>query len=131
MSEKVTVMDTEIELLKRIYDCFNTKNIDGVLAVLSCDVAWANAMDGGHVHGREAVREYWTRQWAMVDPHVEPVSFTEAMDGSIIVEAHQTIRDLDGTPLQGQTHGLKDKTVGHIFRFQDQKVIRFDVRDGD
>jgi hypothetical protein len=29
-------------------------------------------MDGGYVHGREAVREYWTRQWTMVSPHVEP-----------------------------------------------------------
>ena len=34
-----------------------------MLAVLADDVAWANGMDGGHVHGREAVREYWTRQW--------------------------------------------------------------------
>ena len=32
-----------------------------------------NGMDGGHVLWPEAVREYWTRQWAMVSPHVEPV----------------------------------------------------------
>ena len=25
-------------------------------------------MDGGYVHGPEAVREYWTRQWTMVSP---------------------------------------------------------------
>jgi hypothetical protein len=37
------------ELLKRIYDCFNARDIDGVLAVLADDVAWANGMDGGHV----------------------------------------------------------------------------------
>src|ERR1700757_637105 len=55
-------MDGDVELLKRIYDRFNARDIDGVLAVLADDVAWANGMDGGHVHGREAVREYWTRQ---------------------------------------------------------------------
>src|SRR5215470_14969634 len=61
-------MDGDVELLKRIYDRFNARDIDGVLAVLADDVAWANGMDGGHVHGREAVREYWTRQWTLVSP---------------------------------------------------------------
>ncbi len=123
-------MDSDIEVLKRIYDLFNRRDIDGVLALLAHDVAWADGMDGGHVHGREAVRHYWTRQWTMVSPHVEPVSFTEAADSSIVVEVEQIIRDLDGKPLQDQTHGLKDKTVGHVFRLQEGKVIRFDIRDG-
>jgi ketosteroid isomerase-like protein len=122
-------MDSDTEVLKRIYDYFNERDIDGVLAVLAKDVAWANGMDGGHVHGREAIREYWTRQWTMVSPHVEPVSFTEAADGSIVVEVKQVIRDLKGKPLQDQTHGLKDKTVGHVFRMHEGKVIRFDIRD--
>jgi hypothetical protein len=41
----------------------------------------------------------------------------------------QTIRDLDGNPLQGQTHGLKDKTVGHVFHFRDGKVAQFDIEE--
>jgi ketosteroid isomerase-like protein len=122
-------MDSDIEVLKRIYDRFNKRDIYGVLAVLANDVAWANGMDGGHVHGREAVRDYWTRQWTMVSPHVEPVSFTEAADSSIVVEVKQVVRDLEGKPLPDQTHGLKDKTVGHVFRLQEGKVIRFDIRD--
>jgi ketosteroid isomerase-like protein len=121
-------MDGDIEVLKRIYDRFNARDIDGVLAALADDVAWANGMDGGHVHGREAVREYWTRQWAMVSPHVEPVDFTKEADGSIVAEVRQTVRDLEGKPLQGQTHGLKDKTVGHVFCLQAGKVTRFDIR---
>ena len=55
-------MDGDLDVLKRMYDRFNARDIDGVLAALADDVAWANGMDGGHVHGREAVREYWTRQ---------------------------------------------------------------------
>jgi ketosteroid isomerase-like protein len=121
--------DGEIELLKHIYDRFNARDIDGVLAFLADDVAWANGMDGGHVFGREAIREYWTRQWAMVSPHVHPASFTKAPDGSIVAEVQQSVRDLEGKPVEGQTHGLKDKTVGHIFRLQDGKVTRFDIRD--
>jgi ketosteroid isomerase-like protein len=122
-------MDSDIEVLKRIYDLFNKRDIDGVLAALAHDVAWANGMDGGHVHGHEAVRDYWTRQWTMVSPHVEPVSFTEAADGSIVVKVKQVVRDLEGKPLRDQTRGLKDKTVGHVFRLQEGKVIRFDIRD--
>ncbi len=121
--------DREIEVLKHIYDRFNARDIDGVLAFLTDEVAWANGMEGGHVFGREAVREYWTRQWTMVSPHVDPVSFTKAVDGSIVAEVQQSVRDLEGKPLEGQTHGLKDKTVGHIFRLQDGKVTRFDIRD--
>ena len=63
-------MDDDVKVLERIYDRFNARDIDGVLTVLTDDVAWANGMDGGHVHGREAVREYWTRPWTIVSPHV-------------------------------------------------------------
>jgi hypothetical protein len=78
---------------------------------------------------REAVREYWTRQWTLVSPHVEPVSFHRTADGAIIAEVRQSVRDLEGKPLQGQTHGLKDKTVGHVFRFREGKVARFVIQD--
>lgn len=123
-------MDDDVELLERIYARFNARDMDGVLRALTADVAWANGMDGGHVHGREAVRAYWTRQWAMVSPHVEPVRFERTANGAILAEVRQTVRDLDGQPLQGPTHGLKDKTVGHLFRLRDGKVARFDIQDG-
>ena len=118
----------DVDVLKHIYDRFNARDIDGVLAALADDVIWANGMDGGHVHGREAVRQYWTRQWAVVSPHVEPVTFDEALDGSIVAEVRQTVRDLEGRPLQDQAHGLKDKLVEHVFRLRDNKVVRFDIR---
>jgi len=57
------------------------------------------------------------------------VSFRRAADGAIIAEVRQSVCDLDGKPLQGQTHGLKDKTVGHVFRFREGKVARFDIQD--
>ena len=122
-------MDGDVEILTRIYDRFNARDMDAVLTVLTEDVVWANAMDGGHVHGREAVRAYWTRQWTMVSPNVEPLGFHRAQDGAIIAEVRQSVRDLEGKPLEGQTHGLKDKTVGHVFRLREGKVARFDIQD--
>ena len=119
----------DIDLLKRLYDRFNARDIDGVLVALAVDVAWANGMDGGHEHGHEAVRAYWTRQWSMIDPHVEPVAFTRREGDVVVAEVRQTILDLEGRPLAGQDHGLKDKTVGHVFHLRGGKVIRFDIED--
>lgn len=119
----------DIEVIKEMYERFNARDIDGVLAAVADDVAWANGMDGGHVHGHEAVRDYWKRQWAVVSPHVEPTVFQQTANGAVAVEVIQSVFDLDGQPLNGQTHRLKDKTVMHIFRMDGNKVARFDIQD--
>ena len=120
-------MDPDIELLGQIYERFNARDVDGVLTALDDDVVWATRMDGGHLRGREAVRAYWMRQWAVVSAQVEPVGFRRTADGAILAEVRQTVRDLDGNPLQEQTHGLADKTVGHLFHLREGRVARFDI----
>ena len=114
-------MSDEVELLKRVYDRFNARDIETVLAAMREDVIWANGMEGGHVHGRNEVRSYWTRQWAIIDPHVEPVAFTEGPEGEVVVEVHQVVRDLNGNL-------LADKMVGHVFRIENHLIKRFDIR---
>ena len=114
-------MSDNVELLRRIYDRFNARDMETVLAALREDVIWANGMEGGHVHGREGVRSYWTRQWAVVDPHVEPVAFAEGPKAEVIVEVQQVVRDLKGNL-------LVDKMVGHIFQVKNGLVRRFDIR---
>lgn len=118
-----------VQIIKSVYQSFNARDIDGVLATLAEDVAWANGMDGDHVRGRKGVRDYWTRQWAVVSPFVEPVAFDDSEDGVVAVEVIQSVFDLNGQPLEGQTHGLKDKTVTHIFRMEGDKIVRFDIQD--
>ena len=110
-----------MQLLQRLYDGFNARDIENVLAFLHEDVTWANGMEGGYVHGRDGVRSYWTRQWAMIDPRVEPVGFSTSPDGAIVVQVHQTVRDLQGNVLH-------DKMVGHIFRLENELVKRFDIQ---
>jgi len=114
-------MSREIELIEHVYERFNARDLDGVLAVMHADVMWANGMEGGHVHGRDGVRLYWTRQWATIDPHVEPVGLSTGPDGEIVVEVHQRVRDLAGNL-------LSDKMVGHIFRIEDGQIRQFDIR---
>ncbi len=114
-------MSDEVEFLIHVYDRFNARDMEAVLAALHEEVVWANGMDGGHVFGREGVRSYWTRQWAIYDPHVEPVSFSESGDGNTVVEVHQTVRNLQGEL-------LVDQMIGHIFRIENGFVKRFDIR---
>jgi len=113
-------MSGDAEILRHLYDRFNARDIDGALAAMHEEVDWANGMEGGHVHGRESVRRYWLRQWTMIDPHVEPLGFSTGPDG-VVVEVHQTVRNLGGTL-------LSDEMVGHIFRIEDGLITRFDIR---
>jgi ketosteroid isomerase-like protein len=83
------VTQTHQTLLIKAYADFDARDIDAVLSVMHPDVAWANGMEGGHVHGYEAVREYWTRQWKLVDPYVEPRGFQHDERGRIVVDVHQ------------------------------------------
>jgi hypothetical protein len=112
----------DVNLLKHVYGRFNARDIEAVLAALDENVAWANGMEGGHVQGRDQVRSYWTRQWAMVDPHVEPVAFSRGSEGETIVEVHQVIHDLDGKL-------LLDRMIGHVFKIADGLITRFDIRE--
>src|SRR4051812_19656953 len=114
-------MSDQVELLERLYDRFNARDMESVLAAMHDDVVWANGMEGGHVHGRDGVRSYWTRQWAMIDPRVEPVEFSMGAEGEILVEVHAVVRDLSGNLLE-------DKMVGHVFRIDNGLVKRFDIR---
>ncbi|MGH9631947.1 MAG: nuclear transport factor 2 family protein [Bryobacteraceae bacterium] len=114
-------MPGEVEILKRVYDRFNARDIETALAAMHEDVTWANGIEGGHVYGRDAVRSYWTRQWTLIDPHVEPVSFCAGSGGEIVVQVHTIVRDLEG-------HVFADQMVDHIFRFENGSVRRFDIR---
>jgi len=74
------------ELLIRTYDLFNRRDIDSVLATMHPDVDWPNGMEGGRIHGHEAVRQYWLRQWNQINPQVEPRGFHTDPTGAIVVE---------------------------------------------
>jgi hypothetical protein len=115
-------MDGNVELLRHIYNRFNARDIDAVLAVLADDVAWANGMDGGHVHGREAIREYWTKQWAVIQPQVDPLRISNRGDGTMVVEVRQVVHDLEGKL-------LLDEGVRHVFRIEGDLITRFDIEN--
>jgi hypothetical protein len=109
-------------LLRHLYERFNARDMESLLKTMNLDVMWANGMEGGHVYGHDGVRSYWTRQWAMIAPHVEPIAFSTNANGTVTVEVHQTVRDLKGRV-------LSDKTVRHLFHLENGLIKRFDIQN--
>jgi len=110
------------ELLKRAYAAFNARDIPGALATMRPDVVWPNGMEGGTVHGHEGVRAYWTRQWGLIDPHVDPVTFETDSGGRIVVGVHQVVRDLTGKV-------LVDRMVEHIYSLRDGLIESMTIQE--
>jgi hypothetical protein len=95
-------------IIEQAYSAFNTRNIDGALALMTQDVSWPKASEGGKVVGKEEIRAYWTRQWDEFDPHVEPLAMTEDDGGKTRVRVHQLVKSLQGNI-------LSDSEVLHVF----------------
>ena len=81
-------------LIKQAYSAFNKRDIDGALALMTEDVSWPKASEGGKVVGKEEIRAYWTRQWVEFDPRVEPLAVTEGDGGKVRVRVHQLVKSL-------------------------------------
>ena len=113
-------MSDEIDLLKRLYHEFNARNIDAVLGVMQANVKWPNGWEGGYVVGHDAVRDYWTRQWAQIDPSVTPEGFESLPDGRLRVRVHQVISDRAGKL-------TSDKFVNHTYSFAAGKISGMEI----
>jgi ketosteroid isomerase-like protein len=110
------------EVVKTAYSFFNARDMDAVLKTMHEDVDWPNGMEGGRVHGHAGVRDYWTRQWSMFDPHVEPVGFETEADGRIAVTVHQVVRELSGKI-------LLDQMIEHVYRVEDGLIRNMEIRE--
>ena len=108
-----------MEQLKRVYAAFNARDLDTAVSLMHPDVNWPNGWEGGRIQGRDAVRDYWTRQFESIQSNVEPLEFTEAGD-RVAVTVRQVIRDLDGNVLsEGKT--------SHVYTLRDGLVTRMDI----
>jgi nuclear transport factor 2 (NTF2) superfamily protein len=108
-------------LLERMYAAFNARHVEAVLAAMTADVAWPNGWEGGVVQGREAVGDYWRRQWAEIDPTVTPEAFEALPDGRLAARVRQIVRDRGGVT-------LSDQVVIHTYSFRDGLIATMEIR---
>ena len=110
------------ELLRSLYQAFNARDVEACLAAMTPDVDWANGWEGGRVVGRDAVRDYWQRQWAEIDSTAEPTAVTERPDGRVEVAVHLVARDTEGKV-------LSDANGRHVYDFRGALVARMTIDD--
>jgi hypothetical protein len=108
--------------LRGMYAALNARDVDALLDQMTADVDWPNAWEGGRVHGHKEVRDYWSRQWSVIDPSVEPVAFNVRPDGRVAVEVDQVVRGIDGAV-------LAQRRVVHVYGFRDGLIARMDVEE--
>ena len=109
-------------LIEQAYSAFNKRDIDGALALMTQDVSWPKASEGGKVVGKEEIRAYWTRQWGEFDPYVEPLAMTEEDGGKTRVRVHQLVKSLQGDV-------LSDSEVLHVFTVNSGLIAAMDLGD--
>lgn len=107
-------------LIEQAYSAFNKRDIDGALALMTQDVSWPKASEGGKVVGKEEIRAYWTRQWGEFDPYVEPLAMTEEGGGKTRVRVHQLVKSLQGDV-------LSDSEVLHVFTVNSGLIATMDL----
>jgi hypothetical protein len=107
-------------LIEQAYSAFNKRDIDAALALMTQDVNWPKASEGGRVVGKEEIRAYWTRQWGEFDPHVEPLAIAEGEGGKISVRVHQLVKSLQGDV-------LSDSEVLHVFTVNAGLIAAMDL----
>ncbi len=95
-------------LIRRAYSAFNDREIDSALALMTENISWPKASEGGRVMGKDEIRAYWTRQWKEFDPCVEPVEILDREDGRTEVRVHQLVKSLGGEV-------LFDGEVWHVY----------------
>jgi len=113
-------MTVERELLMGAYRDFNARRLDAVLERMWPDVVWPNGMEGGYVYGHDGVRDYWTRQWAILDPRVDPLEIKPDERGKWVVEVHQVVHDREGKL-------LLDTIVHHAYTIRDSLIAKMDI----
>lgn len=116
------VSDPHEQLLRRAYEAFNARDIEGTLATMHANIDWPNGMEGGRLHGHREVREYWRRQFDLIDSHVEPQQIEQRPDGQVTVTVRQVVRDGAGSV-------ISESTVEHRYVISEGLIERMDVSD--
>ena len=111
-------------LIANAYAAFNRRDIDAALALMTEDVSWPKASEGGRAEGKEQIRAYWTRQWSEFNPQVEPLELIDRQPGKTHVRVHQLVKSQSGET-------LSDTEVWHIFTLTNGLIERMDLPETD
>ncbi len=114
------MMSSNQHFLQNLYEAFNKGEIETIISVMHPDVKWANGVEGGFVYGRDAVREYWTNQYQVIQVQLEILKFETDENNRNVVTVHQIVRDLQGNL-------LADATIQQIFTIENSVISLYEI----
>jgi hypothetical protein len=120
LEEGQFVSEANEQLLHGAYEAFNARDIDGALARMHADVDWPNGMEGGRLRGHREVREYWRRQFDLIDSSVESQRIEHCPDGQVIATVRQLVRDRTGEV-------ISEDVVEHRYVISEGLIERMDI----
>lgn len=106
--------------LRGLYQAFNDRDLERVMAAMAPDVDWPNGWEGGRLHGRDEVGRYWERQWQEVRPTTVLRGVGERPDGTVEARVRLVVRDPGGAV-------LARTDVVHVYEFDGGLVRRMTV----
>jgi hypothetical protein len=115
---------TTQELISKAYSAFNQRDVDASLMLMSENVSWPKASEGGRVVGKQEIRDYWTRQWAAFDPRVDILEVVERERGKTDVKVHQVVKNLKGDV-------LSDTELWHVYTIANGLIECMDIKEGE
>jgi ketosteroid isomerase-like protein len=110
------------DLVRRMYAAYNSRDAAGLLALVTDDVDWPDGP--ARLHGKDALRDYWLRQWTRVHTHDEPGEPVDLDGGRITVPVAQTVRTPDGSL-------VSTGRFRHVFHIRDGLAVRLDIEGDD
>ncbi|MBW4566326.1 MAG: nuclear transport factor 2 family protein [Mojavia pulchra JT2-VF2] len=113
-------MSSNQQFLQNLYEAFNKGEIETIISVMHPEVKWANGVEGGFVYGRDAMREYWTNQYKVIQVQLETLKFETDENNRNVVTVHQVVRDLQGNL-------LADATIQQIFTIENSLISLYEI----
>ena len=108
------------DLILQAYAAFNRQDANALLALVGDDVDWPE--DDVRLHGKDAVRAYWLKEWAKIHPHDEPVAISDLSEERSAVRIDQVVYALDGSVI---SRGMFE----HTYQIKDGLIVRMDLKN--
>lgn len=107
-------------LLTRLYEAFNDKDVVTLVEGMHPAVSWPDLLEGGRIEGRQALIDYWARQFLLVTPEATPVEMSELSGDRVLVRLHYFVKATEGGGVWA------DEITTNTFTFVGDQIVRMD-----
>jgi uncharacterized protein (TIGR02246 family) len=99
-------------VLAKAYEAVNAQDLVGVRDTLHPDATWPDTLEGGRLHGREAILAHFEQLFALTRPNIQLIRIVDETDGALDVEVQLLVQDHKG-------HIWSDTRARLTYRFAD------------